>query len=203
MGLPHTGWARRGKPAQHDRRTHWPGPASRRHGQRCHSGHCVANGSHSAIPQWLRKRIAGECRAACKPRHGAPHTERGKPHRGASLPTKVPPVESGPVSGGVAAGGGAGAAGGRGECADDIAEAGVPAAGDHAASHAAGGVAGDRADGNLVTTGMFFAGRIVVGSAVEDLCGTASSDLFSRAYRFDIVVATAWGIQNLCRGGWA
>ena len=44
------------------------------HGQRCHSGHCVANGSHSAVTHWLGKRITGEQRADFELRQGVPDT---------------------------------------------------------------------------------------------------------------------------------
>ncbi len=65
-----------------------------------------------------------------------------------------------------------------------------------AASRAAGGAAGDRASRKLVTVAMFFAGRIVAGSAVADLFCTASSDLLPRTYRFGVTLATAWGFRT-------
>ena len=32
------------------------------HGRRCHSGHCVAHGTHAAVTQWLGRRITGDHR---------------------------------------------------------------------------------------------------------------------------------------------
>ena len=34
------------------------------HGRRCHSGHCVAHGTHAAVTQWLGRRITGDHRRA-------------------------------------------------------------------------------------------------------------------------------------------
>ena len=73
-------------------------------------------------------------------------------------------------------GGGIGVGGGAGERADAVAKTGVQIAWGPAASGTVGGTTDRRRGGNLVTRGVFFVGKIVVGSAVGDLHGRDPSD---------------------------
>lgn len=48
-------------------------------GQRCDAGHCVAQGSHAAVMQWMGTRITGDHRTGFELRQGAvPDAARSK-----------------------------------------------------------------------------------------------------------------------------